>query len=177
MAVSARVEFLVRCVESQVKDLGTSTLPHLMTYPTPAVNAGLTEFASGTGDYQFDRVWSDERTLTATSEDLDLAGVLTSQLDGSTVTFVEIGGIFIYNKATAAASRLSVGGASANQAYVGLFAANNDIVKVGALGSFQWVAPLDGGGLTVTAGTGDTLKIDAGAATITYQIILLGRSA
>ncbi len=177
MAVSTRINLMVRALESQVKDLGTASLPHLVEYPTAAVNSGQQDFATGTGDYQFDRVWSDERTLTATSESLDLAGSLTSQLDGSTVTFVEVGGILIYNTATAAASVLIVGGAASNQAYVGLFNAAADKIKVGALGMFAWIAPLDGGGLTVTAGTGDILKVDSGAATITYRIAILGRSA
>lgn len=177
MAVASRISIMVRALESQQRDLGLSSLPHLLEYPTAAVNSGSPEFATGTGDYQFDRVWSDERTLVATSEDLDLAGVLTSQLDGSTVTFVEIGGIYIYNASTTAGPALTVGGAAANQAYVGLFGAATERIKVGALGEFAWVAPLDGGGLTVTAGTGDQLKIDSGAATITYRIVLLGRSA
>jgi hypothetical protein len=175
MAVASRISIMVRALESQSRDLGLASLPHLLEYPTAAVNSGSPEFATGTGDYQFDRVWSDERTLTATSEELDLAGVLTSQLDGSAITFVEIGGILIYNSSTTAA--LTVGGAASNQAYVGLFAAATERIKVGPLGEVAWVSPIDGGGLTVTAGTGDKLKIDSGAATITYKIVLLGRSA
>jgi hypothetical protein len=175
MAVASRISIMVRALESQSRDLGLATMPHLVEYPTPAVNSGSPEFATGTASYQFDRVWSDQRTLTATSEDLDLAGVLTSQLDGSTITFVEIGGILIYNTSTTAA--LTVGGAAANQAFTGLFAAATERLKVGPLGQVAWVSPIDGGGLTVVAGTADQLKIDAGAATITYQIVLLGRSA
>lgn len=177
MAVSTRVQILLRAFESQVRDLGTASMPHLMEYPTPAVNSGLSDFASGTGDYQFDRVWSDERTLTSTSETLDLSGSLTSQLDGSTVSFVEVGGILIYNSAATAAAVLTVGGAASNQAYAGLFGASADKIKVGALGMLMWIAPMDGGGLTVTNSTADQLKIDSGSSTITYKIVILGRSA
>jgi len=177
MSVSTRVQFMMQCLELQARDLGNAQMAHRAEYPTSAVNSGLIEFGSGTGDNQFDRIWTDERTLSATSESLDLAGSLTSQLDGTTVTFVEVGGIWLYNTATSAASVLIAGGAASNQAYVGLFGAAADKIKIGALGQLFWFAPLDGGGLTVTAGTGDLLKIDAGAATITYRIALLGRSA
>lgn len=133
------------------------------------------DLASGTGDNTFDMLWSDTRTLTATSETLDLSGSLSSAL-GVSITFVEVGVIYIYNRATAAASVLLVGNGAA-PAYVGFLSAGTAKLTIPASGLNLWYAPLDGGGLTVANTTAQDLKIDAGAATITYDIILVGRSA
>lgn len=168
MSVVTRINVEVVANESSVLDLGTASMPHRL-----AIQLAL---ATGTGDNQFDIAWSDTRTLTATSEDLDLSGALTGAL-GSTFSAVEVGLILIRNRATAAASRLLVGAGSSNPVFAGYLGSGNDIRKVGAGGFDLWVAPLDGGGMTVTNSSADKLKIDAGAATITYDIIVLGRSA
>ena len=175
MAVATRLQFIARFLESQALDLGTSSYPALIEYPTAAVNSGSPDFATGTASYTFDRVWTDDRTLTATSEALDLHTSLTSKLDGSAVSFVEVGGIVIHNTSTT--SELIIGGAASNQAFANLFGAATERIKVQPLGLFVWFSPIDGAGLVVTNTSADQLKIDAGAATITYRIALLGRSA
>lgn len=165
--VTSRGKLELQFLESTTLDLGTAKflLPVLREF----------DLASGTGDNTFDMLWSDTRTLTATSETLDLSGSLTSAL-GVSITFVEVGFIYIYNKATAAASVLLVGNGAA-PAYAGFLSGGTVKLTVGASGFQMWYAPLDGGGLTVTNTTAQDLKIDAGAATITYDIILVGRSA
>lgn len=50
-----------------------------------------------------------------------------------------------------------------------------DIVHVGPGGILILTSPVDG--YAVTAATGDILKIDSGAATINYTIVIWGRSA
>lgn len=132
------------------------------------------DLASGTGDNTFDMVWTDTRTLTATSETLDLSGSLTSAV-GVSITFVEIGLIYIYNKATAAASVLIVGNGAA-PAFAGFLGGATQTMKVGPSGWVCWYSPLDSAGLTVANTTAQDLKIDSGAATITYNIVLVGRS-
>lgn len=135
----------------------------------------LLSMLSGTSNSQSDVVWSDTRTLAATSEDLDLAGSLPAPLDPSgTVTFAEVTLIAIRNKSTTSTEILSVGGAAANQ-FINWVGDATDIVKIGANGVLLWTAPVDGA--AVTAGTGDKLKIDSGADTITYDILIVGRSA
>lgn len=176
MAVASRIPVLLRFLESATRDLGVPTMAHVLEYPPSALNSGSPEWATGTGDWQSDTVWSDERTVTGAAEQLDLRGTLTSQLTGATLTFVEVSAIVVINTATALASVLLVG-AGANPAFAGLFGATGDIIKVGPSGLLVWVSPLDGGGLTTTAGTADMLTIDPGAATITYRIAILGRSA
>lgn len=173
MAVNLSLVFKLLGMESAQNDSGTATMPHALEYPGSLYTG---DFTSGTTDNKQDLIWSDRRTLAATSEQLDLAGVLTQALGGATITMVEVRGIAIVNRATAAASRLLIGGGS-NPSFAGLFGATGDIVKVPASGLFAWHAPLDGGGLTVTASTGDMLTVDSGAATITYDIVVWGVSA
>jgi len=129
--------------------------------------------ADGTADNQADLFFADRRTLTATSEDLDLAGSLTDA-KGNTLTFVEIVAILIHNRSTTATEKLAVGGAAANQ-FINWVANSSDIVNIGPDGILLLWSPVDGYG--VTAGTGDLLKIDAGSDTIIYDILLVGRSA
>ena len=173
MAVSADINVALTLMETAANDLGTASQPHRIDYPGTLKNG---KYASGTASNQQDLVWSDQRTLVATSEQLDLVGVLTAAIGGAALTFVEVRGIAIVNRSTAAAEKLLVGG-GANPAFAGLFAATGDIIKVPASGIFLWTAPLDGGGLVPVATTGDMLTVDAGADTITYDIAIWGASA
>lgn len=129
--------------------------------------------ATGTGSNQADVLWHDTRSLTATSEDLDMAGSLTNAF-GDTVTFATIKGILIHNKSTSSTEILSVGGAAANQ-LINWVGNSSDIVKIGPDGILLLWNPIDG--YAVTAGTGDLLKIDSGTDTIEYDIVILGTSA
>jgi hypothetical protein len=128
---------------------------------------------SGTGSDQSDLLFWDTRTLTATSENLDLAGSLSDVFD-NTLTFVKIKAIVIQNTSTTATENLAVGGAASNQ-FINWVANSSDIVNIGPSGIFVLWSPIDG--YAVTAATGDLLKIDAGSDTITYKIVLIGTSA
>lgn len=130
--------------------------------------------ADGTGKDQADELWHDSRTVTGASEDLDLAGSLTNGL-GDVVTFVKIKTIMIKNTSTTAGENLSVGGAAANQLINWVGDASDKIV-IGPDGLFILHNPA-AAGYAVTAATGDLLKIDSGAATITYEIVLIGTTA
>lgn len=174
MAVNLSLVVKLLGMESASNDLGVSTMPHKLDYPGTLYADG--DYVSGTTDNKQDLIWSDRRTLVATSEQLDLAGVLTAALGGSAITMVEVRGIAIVNRATSATSRLKLG-AGANPSFAGLFVATGDIILIPASGLFLWHAPLDGGGLTVTASTGDMLTLDSAAATITYDIVVWGVSA
>jgi len=172
MAVDTTVSLRLMVSETAAEDLGTAQKSHLFEFPG-TLSTG--NYLTGTSDNKFDLVWSDTRSLAAAAESLDLYGVLTTKVTG-TISMVELCGIFIRNESTTATSRLSVG-AGANPSFTGLFGATGDIVIVPASGLFVFFAPLDGGGITVTNTTADILYIDSGAATITYSILLLGRSA
>jgi hypothetical protein len=168
MAVNLTLSLGIRGRETLALDLGTALMEHTIDR--------VVETATGTVDNQQDRIWSDTRTLVATSESLDFNNNLQGALAGTLLTFVEIRGIYIRNKAAAAAQVLTVGNA-ASPAFTGLFGAAAHTITVPAGGVFLWTAPLDGGGLTVTGTTNDLLKIDSGANTVTYDIVVWGVSA
>ena len=131
------------------------------------------EFTNGTTDGKIDKIWYDtSRVLAATSEEIDLAGSLTGP-DGATVTFAKVRGILVINTSTTSGQTLKIGGAAANA--FPLFDNATDIYSLDPDSCFFVTSKIDG--KTVTAGTGDLLKIDAGAATITYHIAVLGTSA
>ena len=153
---SARLDFH----EIGSHDLGSKRAEHVME-----LAKGL---AAGTGDNQVNLAWSDRRSLAATSEDLDLSGGLTGAF-GDTLTFSKVKVIVIRNNDDT--DNLTVGGAAANQ-FASWVADASDKVVIAPEGYLVLVAPLDG--YAVTAGTADLLKVDAGAATISYDIAVIG---
>lgn len=164
MALSTAIRISVVCQETNVLDQGTGLMTH-------RIEANY-DWASGTGADQADLVFSDERLLTATSEELDLAGVLSSAF-GATITNARVKAIVIRN--THASSSLAVGGAAATQ-FVAPFGAVTDEINVAPGGVLVLVAP-KAAAYVCTGGSLDKFKIDAGAATITYEILIIGASA
>ncbi|HEB79290.1 MAG TPA: hypothetical protein ENI79_02295 [Rhodospirillales bacterium] len=130
--------------------------------------------ANGTGLDQADQEWSDQRTLAATSEEIDLAGSV-NDIHGTTLTFAKIKGIYIRNLATTVGYDLAVGG-SATNGFINWVGDATDIINIAPGGVFCLYNP-SLAGYAVTAGTGDLLKINAGANSITYDIALIGTSA
>ena len=132
-------------------------------------------FTDGTVQDKADRIWIDEaRVLNATTENIDLAGVLTDVF-GDAVVFVKVNGIYIHNKQTAAGETLKVGGAADN-AFM-LFDNQTDIYTIGPDGVL-FISEPSLAGKAVTAGTGDLIKLDSGAtANLTFDIVIWGRSA
>lgn len=130
---------------------------------------------NGTTDRKADQLFSDVRTLAAsTSEELDLAAALVDAF-GATLTFVKIRGIYIV-AAAANTGNIVVGGAASN-AFAGPFADDTDKVELPAEAYVEWVNPK--AGWAVTAGTGDLLKIenDDSGASASYTIQIIGTSA
>jgi len=165
--VTADMNVDIRVTESQVKDLGTARINHVW--------GSVKHLLSGTTLGKIDRVWSDQRALASTSETLDLSGSLTSELDGSTVSFD--GGvvvIVIENTATGTGLNLAVGGAAATQ-FVGYVGDATDIVVIPPGGFMIWYA---GNVDDRTAGNGvaDSLKINSASGTVIFNILIAGRS-
>jgi len=173
MSATSAISVAWQIREASSLDQGTAEMIHKITFPG---TLHLGDYETGTGDNQWDLVWSDRRSLVATSEQLDLRGGLNPAIGGTALQFVELVGMLIINRSTVAASVLLVGG-GANPAFSGLFGATGDIIKVGPSGYHNWFSPIDGAGLLTTAGTADMLTIDSQAATIIYDICFLGRSA
>jgi hypothetical protein len=130
-------------------------------------------FTSGAGANKVQQIWTDSRTLTAsTSEELDLAGVLKNYA-GETVTFTKIKLIYIVAN-SANASTLTVGGAASNT-FINWVSDSSDSIVIRPDGAVLLMAP-DATGYGVTASTGDLLKIlnNSGSASATYSIMILG---
>lgn len=133
---------------------------------------------NGTGAGQADKVFSDQRTLTASStEDLDLAGVLTDAF-GATITFARIKLILVEALATNV-NNVVIGGAASNQFINWVGAATHQVVVRPGGFFVLGTGAADATGYAVTAGTGDLLRIgNSGAgSSVVYNIVLIGCSA
>lgn len=139
---------------------------------------GLTD---GTTAGKFDRVYMAERAVSAsTNDDIDLAGSLTDPL-GTTITAAEIVAIMIINAPkdptdAANVSNLTIGAGS--NPFIGFLGATHTIGPIQPGGVF-FIGASDADGIgSVTAGTGDILRIANGAGgTANYQIGILARTA
>ena len=161
---------------------------HTGAAPTPDLGTGagasvtidqLTDItlADGTLAGQADRVFEDTRTIAASgTDDLDLAGVLTDRF-GAVITFARIKGLYIA-AAAANTNNVVVGAAATNQWATLLNTTGTMQLRPGEAFAVRTGA-LDAIGHTVTAGTGDILRIANGGAgtTVTYDIIIVGCSA
>lgn len=162
--------------ELSVRLAATLTNPLDLSTPTdPLVKAIKLIMTSGTSTDQADRIFHDQRTLTASgTEDLDLAGSLTGPL-GSTVTFARIK-LLLVTAAAANTNNVQLTRPASNG--VPLFLAASDGIPVLPGGGFLWWAP-NAAGVAVTASTGDLLTFtnSAGSTSVTYDVVIIGASA
>jgi len=131
---------------------------------------------SGTGANQADLVFTDQRTLAAsTTEDLDLNAVLTDAF-GDVITMARVKAIIV-KAADGNTNNVEVGGAATN-ALINWVGDATDKIVVPPGGIFL-LATNDATGFLVTPATGDVLKIgnSAGGTPVTYDIIIIGASA
>jgi hypothetical protein len=164
---------LVTTIRAGVSGTLTQALDH-GTVAFPFTWAADVNIASGIAAGQADVVFSDQRTLTASSnEDLDLAGSLSAPT-GGTITIVKLKAVLL--KAAAANTNNVVISRGASNG-VPLFGGVSQSIAVLPGGFFLWVAP--GAGITVTPATGDLINIaNSGAGTsVTYDITFVGTSA
>lgn len=147
----------------------------LATGSIPLNKKILQSWATGVGLNQSDKIFHDQRTLTASAtEDLDVAGVLLDGF-GAAFTLARLKGLLVY-AATANTNNVNVTRPAANG--VPLFLAAGDGIPVKPNGVFMWMAP-DATGIVVTAATGDLITItNSGAGTsVTYDVVIIGASA
>lgn len=167
MALDTRIKLTVASVLTSALDLQPRTAPLNL-----AKNIALT---NGTGANQADRVWADQRTISASATDsIDLAGALTDAF-GAALTFARIKAVLVMAASTNS-NNVNVTRPASNG--VPLFLAAGDGIPVRPGGMIVWVAP-DATGVAVTAGTGDLLDIvNSGAgSSVTYDIAIIGASA
>ena len=125
-------------------------------------------YSFGTGNNQINKIWQQERTVTAAAENLDLAGVLVDDF-GNTLTFTLINFLIIENRSTTATEVLTITGSFCDA----IFAAGGTYVdKIGPSGHWMKDNPIDG--YVVTAGSADIITVDPGADTIIYRVAIGG---
>lgn len=168
MSLSLTVKAAIHGTHTKVLDLATAALP---------LDAqALLTLTDGTGANQADRVFHDQRTLTASAtEDLDLAGSLTDAY-GATITFAKVKAILV-KAAAGNTNNVNVTRPAANG--VPLYLAASDGVGIPPSGCLLLAGPGAAGLATVTAGTGDLLTFtnSAGGTPVTYDVVIVGTSA
>jgi hypothetical protein len=164
--VTATLEVSVQAQLDGTADIGT-----------PTINSSalrVLKFIPGNDTVgKADVMWSDSRTLTASSsENLDLTGSLTGML-GGTVAMAEVCAIYV-EAASTNTNSVVIGGAASN-GFLGPFGGATHTLSL-APGEFTLLSSQNG--WAVTAGTGDLLKVaNSGAGTsVTYNIIIIGRT-
>lgn len=164
MALTATVSARINATQTATNDLSAASA---------ALNKVLSQsFSDGAGAGAVNVLWSDQRTLTASSnEDLDLSGALTN-IYGASAVFARIKAILI-SAASGNTNNVNVSRPASNG--VPLFLAASDGLPIRPGGVFLWMAP-DATGIAVTAGTGDLINIanSAGSTSVTYDIVVLG---
>ena len=153
-------------------DLGTATVGSFTT-STAVRDVSL---ATGTAVGQADRMFSDTRTIAASSnDDLDLAGALPDALGGTTV-FVKVKGLYIA-AATGNTNNVLVG-AGTNPWVTALNSTGVITLRPGAVVMLA-AGVADNTAYGVTAATADILRIaNSGAgSTVSYDIVIVGTSA
>jgi hypothetical protein len=164
---------------------GSITKANDLAAVAAAINERCTAtIAPGTGVGKADILFSDTRTISASSsENLDLAGVL-SDVFGSTLTAAKVKAI-LFKAAAGNTNDVAVGGATSN-AFVGPFGAVTDYTPGAYLLGTEAIAPggwsmhvHPGAGWTVTAATGDLLKVanSSSGTPVTYDVVIVAASA
>ncbi len=170
MPLATTITIRPAMVYTRTRNGATQTWVHPFGLTTIGMTTGT---ASGQANISYDA----QRTLAASAtENLDLAGDATFKDAFETaITFVKVK--LIYVKAAAAnTNNVEVGGAAAN-AFLGPFKDATDILVLPPGGVWMVVHPTTG--WTVTAATGDILKVanSAGGTSVTYDIAIAGTDA
>lgn len=164
-SLAATISLNVNALLSGSPDLGTARHSLNETFSNT--------FTNGTAINQANQMFSDSRTVSASTDDeLDLAGVLVNAL-GTTITFTSVKAIII-KAAAANGANLSVGGDSVAPVD-NIFADTSDKILVPPGGMFMITNP-QATGFAVTGTTADILEISNldGAASASYDIIIIG---
>lgn len=170
MAVTSIIDCTITATETGASSVG-SPPRHVAQW-----SSGIIQIASGTGVTQNDLVYAARRTATGAADPIDLLGALTSEIrDSGTAAFVDVLLIAIRNLATTSGYKLTVG-AGSNPFFSGLFKATGDAIEIPAGGFWIWYVGTVDSVSPVTA-TGDILNVDPGANSVSYDIMILGRSA
>lgn len=166
MSLTTKAQLSIAAQLTRALDLST---------PVDALSySHLVNLTSGTADGSADMLWHDTRTLAASgTENLDLAGALANAF-GATQTFAELVAVGVF-AASGNTNDVQLTRPASNG--TPLFIAAGDGIPVKPGGAFWWIAP--NAGVAVTASTGDLLTVtnSAGSTSVTYDVVIIGRSA
>lgn len=165
-SLKARLEVKLTATLTNVLDLTQAD--------APLTALRIQDFANGVGANQANVIWSDRRTLSAsTTEDLDLAGGGLVDAFGVAVAPVKLRAVVI-SSASANVQNITLFG-DANSVPLLNTAATTVTLQPGGL--YVFTAPAVAG-VAVTAGTGDIIQVANGAGvSITYDVIIIGTSS
>lgn len=155
-------------------------IPEFLTNVGPQAGQGsfshqfqrIQSYEVGNGANKANVVWSRPPTALSAPLDIDLRGTLTA-LDGSTITFPIVVGIFIENHSTTDAEILTIGGAT--NPFSTWLGAAGDGVKIGPRGIVAIWNPQVG--YATTAGTADILSISSATGTPIVSATIVGRAS
>lgn len=128
-------------------------------------------FTDGTGANQAKAVFTDTRTISASSsETLDMDALVDAF--GNTIVGTKVKAIAV-QASSGNTNDVLVGGAASNQ-FAPMFGDVTDVIKVKPGGMMLLVAP-NATGYAITASTGDTLKVanSSSGSSVTYTIAIL----
>jgi hypothetical protein len=131
-------------------------------------------WTDGTAADQANRLWSDRRTVNAsTTDSLDLSGTTLLDAFGIAVVFVKVKAVFLRNRS--ATQTLTVTRPAAG---VAIFTAASDAVPVPPGGCFLLAGPGLAGLATVTATTADLIDVvNPAGGSAEYDVVVVGTSA
>lgn len=167
VALDTRLKLSLSANFTSPLDLQSRSAPLAFAYTKGLIN--------GTGANQADRVWADQRSIAASSnDDLDLAGTLVDAF-GATITFARVKTLIV-KAADANSNNVIVGGASSTFTTWVTGTSPAVVVRPGGL---LMLSVADATAYAVTATSADTLRISnsgAGSAVV-YDIVVIGASA
>jgi len=166
-ALTSRYYMEVSGTYSNALDLVTVTAP--LSYKKSA------DLANGVAGNQADRVFSDQRTIAAsTTEDLDVSGGALTDAFGTTFTLAKLK-MLIVCAASANTNNVVILGDAASVPLLGTLATTAAIKPGGCASFFDPTLA----GYTVTATTGDIIQVANGGAgtSVVYDIVIIGTSS
>lgn len=172
--VSAQTKSLTARYYVEVSGNYTSALD-LVSATAPLSYKKSTDLASGVAANQADRIFSDTRTITASStEDLDVSGGALTDAFGATFTIAKLKMLIVCASASNTNNVVILG--DTNSVPILNTAATTHAIKPGGCATFFDPSL---GGFTVTATTGDIIQVaNSGAGTsVVYDIVIVGTSS
>lgn len=130
------------------------------------------KYTSGVGANNVGAVFSGRQVVSGATP-IDLSGSLTSVVDGTTVSFPLLMGVFLINYSTTPGEHILIGGGL--NPITTIWGASGDIQRLDVGGFINLWNPIVG--YAVTPATGDILNFAPGAGSPELGLLLVGRAS